>query len=66
MEITERKLVSRAKLKGKRLHVLEDVLIDMGAAFTVLPPEIADFLELEVNRETSYSLWNHRNSGESS
>lgn len=51
MEIRERKLISRAKLEGKKLHVLEDVLIDTGAAFTVIPPEIADFLELEVNRD---------------
>ena len=49
MEIRERKLISRAKLEGKKLHVLEIVLIDTGAAFTVLPPEIDDFLELEVN-----------------
>lgn len=51
MEIRERKLISRAKLEGKKLHVLEDVLIDTGAAFTVIPPEIADFLDLEVNRD---------------
>jgi predicted aspartyl protease len=51
MEIRERKLISRAKLKGKMLHVLEDVLIDTGAAFTVIPPEIADFLNLEVNKD---------------
>jgi len=25
-------------------------LIDTGAAFTVIPPVIADFLELETNR----------------
>jgi len=64
MKIRDRKLVSRAKLEGKRLHVFEDVLIDTGAAFTVLPPEIADFLELEVNRETptskaGYGVGNH-------
>lgn len=51
MEIRERKLISRAKLEGRKLHVLEDVLIDTGAAFTVIPPEIADFLNLEVNRD---------------
>lgn len=51
MEIRERKLISRAKLEGRKLHVLEDVLIDTGAAFTVIPPEIADFLDLEVNRD---------------
>lgn len=51
MEIRERKLISRAKLEGRKLYVLEDVLIDTGAAFTVIPPEIADFLDLEVNRD---------------
>lgn len=51
MEIRERKLISRAKLEGRKLHVLEDVLIDTGAAFTVIPPEIAEFLDLEVNRD---------------
>jgi len=33
MEIRERKLISRAKLEGRKLHVLEDVLIDTGVAF---------------------------------
>ena len=51
MKIRERKLISRAKLEGKKLHVLEDALIDTGAAFTVIPPEIADLLELEVNKD---------------
>ena len=32
-------------------YVLEDALIDTGAAFTVIPPEIADLLELEVNKD---------------
>lgn len=51
MEIRERKLISMTKLEGEELHVLEDVLIDTGAAFTVIPPEVADFLDLEVNRD---------------
>lgn len=51
MRIKERKLVTRVKLGGKRFHVFEDALIDTGAAFTVAPPEIADFLELETNRK---------------
>lgn len=38
------------RLAGKRFHVFEDALIDTGAAFTVLPPEVADFLELETDR----------------
>jgi len=29
--------------------VFEDALIDTGAAFTVIPPVIADFLELETD-----------------
>lgn len=51
MEITERKLITKVKLQGKRLTVLEDALIDTGAAFTVVPPETADFLELERSRD---------------
>ena len=37
-------------LKGKRFKIFEDALIDTGAAFTVLPPEISDFLELETDK----------------
>mgnify|MGYP001118819296 CR=1 FL=1 len=50
MLIRERKLVCRVGLVGKRLRVFEDALIDTGAAFTVIPPEVADFLELETDR----------------
>jgi len=50
MLIRERKLVCRVGLFGKRLRVFEDALIDTGAAFTVIPPEVADFLELETDR----------------
>jgi predicted aspartyl protease len=51
MEIEERRLILRVKLGGRRFHVFEDALIDTGAAFTVLPPETADLLELVVNKE---------------
>jgi len=44
------RLLVRVRLEGKRFRVLEDALIDTGAAFTVIPPATADFLELEVNR----------------
>jgi len=50
MEIVERKLVCRVKLQGDRYSVLEDALVDTGAAFTVVPPETADFLELETDK----------------
>jgi clan AA aspartic protease (TIGR02281 family) len=50
MVITEGKLLVRVKLEGKRFRVFEDALIDSGAAFTVIPPVVADFLELETNR----------------
>ena len=50
MEIKERKLICRVMLEGKRFRVFEDALIDTGAAFTVIPPEISDFLELEANK----------------
>ena len=46
MKIEENKLVVKAQLLGKRF-VEEDALIDTGAAFSVIPPEIDDFLELE-------------------
>jgi len=50
MDIVERKLITRVKLQGKKSSVHEDALIDTGAAFTVLPPETADFLELEIDK----------------
>ena len=51
MEIKERKLLLRVKLGGRRFHVFEDALIDTGAAFTVIPPETADLLELEAKKD---------------
>ena len=50
MKIREKKLLHRVKLEGKKLCVFEDALIDTGAAFTVIPPEIADFLGLKLNK----------------
>lgn len=50
MEIREGRLLTRVGLEGKRFRVFEDALIDTGAAFTVIPPAISDFLELETNR----------------
>ncbi|MFQ6105508.1 MAG: aspartyl protease family protein [Candidatus Hydrothermarchaeaceae archaeon] len=47
MRIEEGKLVTKVKLIGKRF-ILEDALIDTGSAFTVIPPQIADFLELKI------------------
>jgi predicted aspartyl protease len=51
MEIIARKLISRVRLQGRRFTVFEDALIDTGAAFTVIPPETADFLELETDKD---------------
>jgi predicted aspartyl protease len=39
------------RLQGRRFTVFEDALIDTGAAFTVIPPETADFLELETDKD---------------
>jgi len=50
MEIREGRLLLSVRLEGKRFRTFEDALIDTGAAFMVIPPEIADFLELETNR----------------
>jgi len=50
MEIKEDKLLLGVRLEGKGLQVFENVLIDTGAAFTVVPQVISDFLELETNR----------------
>ncbi|MCP8315606.1 MAG: retroviral-like aspartic protease family protein [archaeon] len=50
MEIKEGRLLTRVRLEGKRFRVLEDALIDTGAAFTVIPPVISDFLELETSK----------------
>jgi predicted aspartyl protease len=51
MEIIARRLISRVRLQGRRFTVFEDALIDTGAAFTVIPPETADFLELETDKD---------------
>lgn len=48
MEMREGRLVTRVRLEGRRFTVFEDALIDTGASFTVIPPAIADFLELET------------------
>ncbi len=49
MDIVQRKLLTKVKLQGSRYTVYEDAIIDTGAAFTVVPPEIADLLELEID-----------------
>jgi len=51
MKIEARRLLVRVRLVGRTISVFENAIVDTGAAFTVVPPEIADFLELEVNRE---------------
>ena len=51
MKIEGRRLLVRVRLVGRTVSVFENAIVDTGAAFTVVPPEIADFLELEVNRE---------------
>lgn len=51
MEIVDRKLICTAKLHGKKRGVYEDILIDTDAAFTVIAPETADFLELELDAD---------------
>jgi predicted aspartyl protease len=50
MEIQEGRLLTRVGLEGKKFRTFEDALIDTGSAFTVIPPAISDFLELERNR----------------
>jgi len=50
MKIEARRLLVRVRLIGRNFSVWEDAVVDTGAAFTVVPPEIADFLELEVDR----------------
>ncbi|GEM_PF-2903745 len=49
--IKEGKLLVKVKLKGKRFSVFEDALIDTGAAFMVIPPSIAEFLELKTDEK---------------
>jgi clan AA aspartic protease (TIGR02281 family) len=51
MKIQARRLLVRVRLVGRNISVFENALIDTGAAFTVIPPEIADLLELELNRD---------------
>ncbi len=50
MKIVDDKLLVKVRLGGKQ-SVWEDALIDTGSAFTVIPPEISDFLELRINRK---------------
>jgi len=51
MKIQARKLLVKAKLIGRKFSVSEDTVMDTGAAFTVIPPETADYLELELNED---------------
>jgi predicted aspartyl protease len=51
MKIVARKLINRVKLQGRRFTVFEDALMDTGAAFTVVPPETAEYLELTTDRD---------------
>lgn len=51
MKIQARRLLVRVKLVGKKLSIFENALIDTGAAFTVIPPETADLLELDLNKD---------------
>jgi clan AA aspartic protease (TIGR02281 family) len=50
MDVKESKILVRARLEGKRYSVIEDALIDTGAALTVIPPVTSDLLELETNK----------------
>jgi len=51
MDIVDRKLICRVKLHGKKRSVYEDALVDTGAAFTVIPPETCEFLDLEADNQ---------------
>lgn len=51
MKIHARKLLVKARLIGRKFSVAEDALMDTGAAFTVIPPETADYLELELKED---------------
>lgn len=47
MKIIENKLIVKVRLKGKANSIFEDALIDTGATFTVIPPDVEDFLVLD-------------------
>lgn len=55
MKIEENRLVVKVQLWGKKF-VQEDALIDTGAAFSVIPPEIDDFLDLEYHEISKATL----------
>ena len=57
MKIQARKLLVKAKLIGRKFSVSEDALMDTGAAFTVIPPETVDYLELELNKDYPKATW---------
>jgi clan AA aspartic protease (TIGR02281 family) len=50
MKIEDGKLTVKVELCGKDSSLATDALIDTGAAFTVIPRGIADFLKLEADR----------------
>jgi len=50
MEISDSKLIVKVRM-GREKFMWEDALIDTGSAFTVIPPEIDDFLELKPHEE---------------
>lgn len=48
MKIKGNRLVVKVRLEGRKFYTLENALIDSGSAFTVIPPDIADYLQLEA------------------
>ena len=48
MRVENNKIVVKIKLIGEKFTTIENALIDTGATFTVIPPEIAEFLELKL------------------
>ncbi len=56
MKISNRRLLLRVGLSGKRTRIFEDALIDTGASFTVIPTEVAEYLELKAHQAQPRTL----------
>jgi len=56
MKLQDSKLILKIELLGKKSSIVVDALIDTGAAYTLIPPRIADLLELELDKEEPYVM----------
>jgi len=56
MKFQDSKLILKVELFGKKSSIIVEALIDTGAAYTLIPPRIANLLELELDKEEPYVM----------